>query len=105
MRIVVSRKDGVLIVGALTIIAGFLVFFRSYNPLYLYYLMPADEAAIYLFVDRKAGGRVVPRIKSLGDRGLIAMQLESDEFRKLDNRNSRWVTDVLVHSDSDLAKR
>ena len=66
-------------------------------------LTPSQTAKI-LIEDRKNGGRVLDVAKHYGDRILIPLKEQSDDFILLDNRNSFWVADILASNQSDLSK-
>ncbi len=63
-----------------------------------------EKTAEHLVHDRKWGMNAGLKAIEYGDRIIPLIKSESDDFRKLDNRNSFWIAEVLGSIDTELAR-
>jgi hypothetical protein len=96
------RQSRVLvIIGAFAILValGSIVYnYRHFFPIYVDNLMTPEEAAWYLVHDRQHGYVATRRLGTFGKYGLECLQRESDDFRKLNSRNSIPIAKLLADS-------
>lgn len=63
-----------------------------------------EKTAENLVHDRKWGINAVRKAIEYGDKIIPLIKFESNDFQKLDNRNSFWIAEVLGSIDSELAR-